>query len=164
MTELGVLMDSCEAKNQGAQYPVSEVVTSVQWVAPLLAYPGSPMSAVLGSAAFPVLEEGAEEEGVSSFLEIAVAGDSDIRGAETWRISLSGTQIGASASCGKTQAYPRPLVNKGSGPFHCPERRSLHFTNGFAFNCSGHQWRSIAVFPDESVFKLFITKRACFKI
>ena len=105
MTELGVLMDSCEAKNQGAQYPVSEVVTSVQWVAPLLAYPGSPMSAVLGSAAFPVLAGGAEEEGVSSFLEIAVAGDSDIRGAETWRISLSGTQIGASASCGKTQAY-----------------------------------------------------------
>ena len=101
MTELGVLMDSCEAKNQGEQYPVSEVVTSVQWVAPLLAHPGSPMSAVPGSAAFPLLVEGVGEEEASSSLEIVVAGESGIRGAETWRISLSGTQIGESASCGK---------------------------------------------------------------
>uniref|UniRef100_A0ABI0NV77 D-dopachrome decarboxylase n=1 Tax=Bos taurus TaxID=9913 RepID=A0ABI0NV77_BOVIN len=34
---------------------------------------------------------------------------------------LSGTQIGESASCGKIQAHPRPLVNNESGPFHCPE-------------------------------------------
>ena len=39
----------------------------------------------------------------------------------------------------KIQAHPRPLVNNGSGPFHCPERRSFHLTNGFAFNCSRHQ-------------------------
>ena len=45
---------------------------------------------------------------------------------------LSGTQIGESASSGKIQAHPRPLVNNGSGPFHCPERRSFHLTNGFA--------------------------------
>ena len=77
---------------------------------------------------------------------------------------LSGTQIGESASCGKIQAHPRPLINNGSGPFHCPERRSFHLTNGFAFNCSGHQWRSIAVVPAESAFKIFITKRACCKI
>ena len=48
---------------------------------------------------------------------------------------LSGTQIGESASCGKIQAHPRPLVNNGSGPFHCPERRSFHFTNGFVSCC-----------------------------
>ena len=60
-------------------------------------------------------------------------------------------------SCGKTQAYPRPLVNNGSGPFHCLERRSFHLTNGFAFNCSGHQWQSIAVVLAESAFKIFIT-------
>ena len=30
------------------------------------------------------------------------------------------------------QAYPRPLVNNGSGPLHCPERRFFHF-NGFYF-------------------------------
>ena len=60
---------------------------------------------------------------------------------------LSGTQIGESASSGKIQAHPRPLVNNGSGPFHCPERRSFHLTNGFAFNCSRHQGRSIAVVP-----------------
>ena len=35
-------------------------------------------------------------------------------------ISLSGIQIGESASCGKIQTHPRPLVNNGSGPFHCP--------------------------------------------
>src|SRR5574340_52988 len=77
---------------------------------------------------------------------------------------LSGTQIGEFASCGKIQAHPRPLVNNGSGPFHCPERRFFHLTNGFAFNCSGHQWRSIAVVPAETAFKIFITKRACCKI
>ena len=89
--------------------------------------------------------EGEGKEEASSSLEIAVVGDSGIRGAETWRISLSGTQLGESAFCGKIQAYPWPLVNNGSGPFHCPERRSLHFTSGFAFDCSRHQWRSIAV-------------------
>ena len=82
-------------------------------------------------------------------------------GAATWRISLSGTQIGESASCWKTQAYPWPLVNNGSGPLHCPERRSFHFTSSFAFCCSGHQWWSSA---GKSTFKLFITKRACCKI
>ena len=41
-----------------------------------------------------------------------------------------------SASCGKIQAHPRPLVNNGPGPFHCPERRSFHFTNGFVSCCS----------------------------
>ena len=126
-------------RGQGEQYPVYEVVTSVWRVAPFLALPGSPMSAVLGSAVLPVLAEGAGVEEASSFLEITLAGESIIRGAKTWRISLSGTQIGESASCGKIQAYPRLLVNNGSGPFHCPERRSLHFTNAFAFDCSGHQ-------------------------
>ena len=52
---------------------------------------------------------------------------------------LSGTQIGESASSGKIQAHPRPLVNNGSGPSHCPEKRSFHLNNGFAFNCSRHQ-------------------------
>ena len=37
----------------------------------------------------------------------------------------------------KIQAHPRPLVNNGSGPFHCLERRSFHFTNGFVSCCSG---------------------------
>ena len=64
------------------------------------------MSAVPESAVHPVLAEGAGVEEASSFLEIAVVGESGIRGAETWRISLSGTQIGEPASCGKIQAYP----------------------------------------------------------
>ena len=68
------------------------------------------MSAVPGSAAFPVLVEGEGKEEASSSLEIAVVGDSGIRGAETWRISLSGTQLGESAFCGKIQAYPWLLV------------------------------------------------------
>lgn len=29
--------------------------------------------------------------------------------------------------------YKHTLDRYGSGPFHCPERRSFHFTNGFAF-------------------------------
>ena len=122
------------------------------------------MSVVPTLVAFLVLVGVVKVEEVPSFFGVMAAGESDIRGAETWRINLSGTQIGESASCGKIQAYPRPLVNNGSGPFHCPERRSLHLTNGFAFNCSGNQWRSIAVVPAESVFKIFITKRACCKI
>ena len=122
------------------------------------------MSVVLKPVAFPVLAGGMKVEEVPFFFEVMAARESGIRGAETWRINLSGTQIGESASCGKMQAYPRPLVNNGSGPFHCPERRSFHLTNGFAFNCSGHQWRSIAIVPAESVFKIFITKRACCKI
>ena len=35
------------------------------------------------------------------------------------------------------QAHPRPLVNNGSGPFHCPESRSFHLTNGFVFVVPG---------------------------
>ena len=87
----------------------------------------------------PGLAESAEIEEASSFFWVMAVGESGIQGAVTWRINLSGTQIGESVSCGKIQAYPRPLLNNGSGPFHSPERRSLHFTNGFAFNCSGHQ-------------------------
>ena len=41
------------------------------------------------------------------------------------------------------EKYKHTLDRYGSGPFHCPERKSFHFTNGFAF-C--------------------ITKRACCKI
>ena len=71
-----------------------------------------------------------------------------------WRICILWKNISISLTTGYQQV----------GPFHCPERRSLHFTNGFALNCSGHQWRSIAIVPAESAFKIFITKRACFKI
>ena len=60
-----------------------------------------------------------------------------------WGISLSGIQIGESATCGKIQAQPRPLINNGLGPFHCPERRSFRFTNGFAFNCSGTNGKAL---------------------
>ena len=126
-------------RDQGEQYPVCEVETSVWWADPSLAHPGSPMSVVQRSAAFPMLAEGAEVEEASSFFWVMAVGESGIQGAVTWRINLSGTQIGESESCGKIQAYTRPLVNNGSGPFHCLERRSLHFTNGSAFNCSGHQ-------------------------
>ena len=126
-------------RDQGEQYPVCEVVTSVLWADPFLAHPGSPMSVVRRSAVLPGLAESAEIEEASSFFWVMAVGESGIQGAVTWRINLSGTQIGESVSCGKIQAYPRPLVNNGSGPFHCPERRSLHFTNGSAFNCSGHQ-------------------------
>ena len=162
--ESGGLTPFCEAKDRGEQHPVCEVETSAWWADPFLAHPGSPMSVVPTPAAFPLLVGGAKAEEVPSFFGVAVAGESGIQGAETWRINLSGTQIGKSASCGKMQAYPRPLVSNGSGPFHCPERRFFHLTNGFAFNSSGHQWRSIAVVPAESAFKIFITKRACCKI
>ena len=117
-----------------------EAETSAWWADPFLAHQGSPKSVVPMSVAFPVLAEGAEAEEVSFFLGVVAAGESGIRGAETWQINRSGTQIGESASCGKIQAYPRLLVNNGSGPFHCVERRSFHFTNGFALNCSGQQW------------------------
>ena len=162
--ESGGLTPFCEAKDRGEQHPVCEVETSAWCADPFLAHPGSPMSVVPTPAAFPMLVGGAKAEEVPSFFGVAVAGESGIQGAETWRINLSGTQIGESASCGKMQAYPRPLVSNGSGPFHCPERRFFHLTNGFAFNSSGHQWRSIAVVPAESAFKIFITKRACCKI
>ena len=33
-----------------------------------------------------------------------------------WRTSFSGSQRGASASCGKTQTYPHPHIKTGSGP------------------------------------------------
>ena len=135
----------------------------VWWVGPFAVHLGSLMSVVPRSAALPILVDGVEVWEASSFSGVMAAEESGIWGAETWRISLSGTQIRESASCGKI-AYPRQLVNNGSGPFHCPGSRSLHFTSGFAFDCSRHQWRSIAVFLDESAFKLFITKRACCKI
>ena len=159
--ELGGLGWFCGAGNQGESCLVCEAEKSVRRADPFLAHPRSLKSIVLISVASPVLAGEAEAEGAPSSCEVVAAVESGIRGAETLRINLSGTQIGESASCGKTQAYPRPLVNNESGPFHCPERRSFHLTNGFAFNCSGHQWRSIAVDPAESAFKIVITKRAC---
>lgn len=44
------------------------------------------------------------------------------------RISLSGIQIGVSAVCGKTHAYPLPEVINTSGPSHVPVKRSFHNT------------------------------------
>ena len=133
-------------------------VSTVRWApAPRLVRP-----AALNGRLFCAAAAGAEEC-PSSFVMEAM-GEPDVWGTATWRISLSRIQIGESASCGKIQAHPQLLVNNGSGPFHCPERRSFHLTNGFAFSCSGHQWRSIAVVPAESIFKIFITKSACCKI
>ena len=107
---------------------------------PFAVHLGSPMSVIPRSAALPILVDGVEVWEASSFSGVTAVEESSIGGAETWRISLSGTQIRESASCGKIEAYLRQLVNNGSGPFHCPEMRSLHFTSGFAFDCSGHQW------------------------
>lgn len=121
------------------------------------------MSVVLGSAGLSrwAAEAGAEEW-PSSVVE--AMGEPGAWGAATWWISLSRIQIRESASCGKIQAYPQLLVNNESGPLHYPERRSFHFTNGFLFCCSGYQWWSIAVVSDKSAFRLFITKRACWRI
>ena len=92
------------------------------------------------------------EECPSSFV-IETMGEPDVWATVTWWISLSGIWIGETVSCGKIQARLRLLVNNGSGPFHCLEKRSFHFTKGFVF-----------VVPDESAFRLFITKRACCKM
>lgn len=90
-----------------------EAETSAWWADPFLAHQGSPKSVVPMSVAFPVLAEGAEAEEVSFFLGVVAAGESGIRGAETWQINRSGTQIGESASCGKIQAYPRSWLTMG---------------------------------------------------
>lgn len=72
--------------------------------------------------------------------------------------------LGESASCGKmSQAYPWPLVNNGSGPFHCLERGPsilLVVLHSVAPGTNGEALQ----FSDESAFKLFITKKACCKI
>ena len=102
--------------------------------------------------------EAGSEECPSSFV-VEAMGEPDVWGTATWRISLSRTQIGDSAPWGKIQAHPWPLVSNGSGPFHCPERRSFYLTRGFVLCCSGLQCQSIAVTPNESVFRLFITKQ-----
>ena len=54
--------------------------------------------------------------------------------------ACSGSKLANLHPVEKIQAPPQLPVNNGSGPFHCPESRSLHFTSGFAFDCSGHQW------------------------
>ena len=101
------------------------------------------------------MEAGAEEC-PSSVVE--ATGDPDVWGTATWRISLSETQIGYSAPWGKIQAHPWPLVSNGSGSLHCSERRFFHLTRGFVLCCSGLQCWSIAVTPNESVFRLYIKK------
>ena len=50
-------------------------------------------------------------------------------GTATWKISLSGIQIGDTASWGKIQAHPLPQVSSIAGPFHSPAR-SFHLTRG----------------------------------
>ena len=71
-------------RDQGEQYPVCELETSVLWVHPSLAHLGSPMSVIPRSVTFPMLVEGAELEEASSFLGVEAAGKSGIWGAETW--------------------------------------------------------------------------------
>ena len=120
--------------------------------------PGSPLLVVsLSAGPSRWAAEARAEECPSSFVVEAVR-EPDVWGTATWRISLSRTQIGDSALWGKIQAYPQPLVSNGSGPFHCPERRSFYLTRGFVLCCFGVQCLSIAVTPNESVFRLFITK------
>ena len=46
-----------------------------------------------------------------------------------FHVSLSGTQIGCSLSCGKTQTAPLDLKIMGSGPYHLPVKTSFHFTS-----------------------------------
>ena len=131
---------------------------------PLLAHPGSLVSVVSRTVGRPILAEEVDVEEAPSFFVVMAVEEPGVWEAVTWWISLLRTQIRESVSCGKTQAYPRLLVNTGSGPFHCLERRSFNFTSGFAFCCSEHRWWSIAVVPDKPTLKLFITKRACCKI
>lgn len=64
------------------------------------------MSVAPMSVVFPVLAGGAKAEEALFSFGVAAAVELGIREAETWRINLSGTQIGESASCGKIQAYP----------------------------------------------------------
>ena len=104
--ESGGLTPFCEAKDRGEQYPVCEVETSVWWADPFPAHPGSLMSVALMSVVFPELAGGAKAVEAPSSFGVTAAMESGIQGAETWRINLSGTQIGESASCGKIQAYP----------------------------------------------------------
>ena len=120
--------------------------------------PGSPLPVVSESAGPSRWAAEAGAEACPSSFVVEAMGEPDVWGTATWRISLSGIQIGYSAPWGKIQAHPRPLVSNGSGPLHCPERRFFHLTRGFVLCCSGLQCRSIAVTPNESVFRLFITK------
>ena len=94
--------------------------------------PGSQAGPTHGSQHTAVLSGGGGG-GRGRGVPFEAIGELDAWGTATWRICLSGIQSGESVSCGKLQAHPRPLVNNGSGPFHCPERRSFHFTNSFAF-------------------------------
>ena len=130
----------------------------------LFVFPRSPLPVVSESAGPSrwAAEAGAKEC-PSSFV-VEAMGEPDVWGAVTWQISLSGIQIGESAPWGKIQACPRPLLSNGSGPLRCAERRFFHLTRGFVLCCSGLQCRSIAVTPNELVFRLFITKRACCRI
>lgn len=59
------------------------------------------------------------------------------------------------------QAYHRLLVISGSGPFHCPQRRSFHLTKGFMTLCCGVQCQNMAVWPNKSALRLCSTKTAC---
>lgn len=76
----------------------------------------------------------------------------------------SGTQIGESALCGKTLAYPHPTLRSISGTFHWPVKVLFILLKPlqlFLFCC---QYRSVDVRLYSLLFKWLITKRSCWRI
>ena len=73
------------------------------------------------------------------------------------RTNLSGSQRGASASCGKTQTCPRPQIIIGSGPYHFPTSGSFQKTLGLIVCASKFQNRCAAERPRISNCKKFRT-------
>lgn len=69
------------------------------------------------------------------------------------RTNLSGSQRGASASCGKTQTCPRPQIIIGSGPYHFPTSGSFQKTLGLIVCVSKFQNRCAVEQPLMSNYK-----------
>ena len=73
------------------------------------------------------------------------------------RTNLSGSQRGASASCGKTQTCPRPQISTESGPYHFPTSGSFQKTLGLIVCASKFQNCCAAERPRISNCKKFRT-------
>ena len=81
-----------------------------------------------------------------------------VRGSN-FRVSLSGTQIGCSWPCGKTQTARLDLKIMGSGPYHFPVKTSFHLTSCLRIG-KVMAYLSAAERPCLSRIKIFKVKRA----
>ena len=93
-------------------------------------------------------------------LELSISSSDLLETVSAVCTNLSGSQRGASASCGKTQTCPRPQISTGSGLYHFSTSGSFQKTLGLIVCALKFQNRCVIERPLISNCKKFRTNKA----